>query len=104
MPQHLVLEIDVFDTWGVAYMGPFPCFNFNCFILVVVDYLKMGRSHAFTADANTMIKIFKSIIFSWFGVSRCVISDAGNHFAERQFENLLQKYGVTNKFALPFQQ
>ena len=55
-----------------------------------------------TNDAKTVIKLFKKIIFPRFGVPRAVISDGGSHFIERQFENLLKKYGVTHKISTPY--
>ena len=39
MPQHGMLEVELFDVWGIDFMGPFPSSNGNRFILVVVDYV-----------------------------------------------------------------
>jgi transposase InsO family protein len=47
-------------------------------------------------------RFFKKIIFSRFGVPRVVISDDGSHFINRQFRNLLEKYGVKHKIATPY--
>ena len=34
-----ILEVEVFDVWGVDFMGPFPSSNGNKYILVAVDYV-----------------------------------------------------------------
>ncbi|XP_021736138.1 uncharacterized protein LOC110702691 [Chenopodium quinoa] len=39
MPQIGILEVEIFDVWGVYYMGPFPSSNGNRYILVAVDYV-----------------------------------------------------------------
>jgi len=39
MPQKFILEVEVFDCWGIDFMGPFPPSNKNLYILVAVDYV-----------------------------------------------------------------
>ncbi|XP_023633331.1 uncharacterized protein LOC111828963 [Capsella rubella] len=40
MPQNLILEVEIFDVWGIDFMGPFnPPSNGNVYILVAVDYV-----------------------------------------------------------------
>ncbi|XP_072054291.1 uncharacterized protein [Arachis hypogaea] len=39
MTQQGILEIELFDVWGIDFMGPFPLSYFNTYILVVVDYV-----------------------------------------------------------------
>ncbi|RDX94292.1 hypothetical protein CR513_23337, partial [Mucuna pruriens] len=36
------------------------------------------------------------------GTPRVIISDGDTHFRNKQFENLLSKYGVTPKVATPY--
>ncbi|GJX59651.1 reverse transcriptase domain-containing protein [Tanacetum coccineum] len=38
MPQNNIHVCDVFDIWGLDFMGPFPNSRGNKYILVVVDY------------------------------------------------------------------
>ncbi|XP_022870152.1 uncharacterized protein LOC111389466 [Olea europaea var. sylvestris] len=41
MPLNNILELEIFDVWGIDFMGPFlPSFS-NQYILVAVDYLKI---------------------------------------------------------------
>ena len=85
MPQTDILEVEIFDLWGIDYHGPFPSSNRNEYILVAVDYVsKWVEAIACPrSDAKTMIKLLKSIIFLIFGVPRAIISDGGSHFHER---------------------
>ncbi|CAM8923030.1 unnamed protein product [Rhodiola kirilowii] len=39
MPQQSILPVEIFDVWGIDYMGPFPSSFGNRFILVAVDYV-----------------------------------------------------------------
>ena len=39
MPQIGILEIEIFDIWGIDFMGPFPSSEGNCYILGSVDYV-----------------------------------------------------------------
>ncbi|XP_074342322.1 uncharacterized protein LOC141679839 [Apium graveolens] len=101
MPQTGILEVEIFDVWGVDFMGPFPTSCGMKYILVVVDYVSkwVEAIGSATNDSKVIIKLFKNIIFPRFRVPRTVISDGGSHFRHRQFETLLKKYGVTHKIA-----
>jgi hypothetical protein len=39
MPLTTNLQIELFDVWGIDYMGPFPKSRKLEYILVVVDYV-----------------------------------------------------------------
>jgi len=39
MPQNSILEVEIFDVWGIDFMGPFPSSYGNKYILVAVDYV-----------------------------------------------------------------
>ena len=39
MPLQNIMEVEVFDCWGIDFMGPFPSSAGNEYILVVVDYV-----------------------------------------------------------------
>ncbi|CAM8940841.1 unnamed protein product [Rhodiola kirilowii] len=104
MPQQSILPVEIFDVWGIDYMGPFPSSYRNQYILVAVDYLSkwVEAVASPTCDAKMVTKLFKKIIFPRFGVPRTVISDGGSHFKEKHFEALLRKYGVSHKVATPY--
>ncbi|GJT82681.1 reverse transcriptase domain-containing protein [Tanacetum coccineum] len=39
MPQNSIQVCEIFDVWGIDFMGPFPSSQGNKYILVAVDYL-----------------------------------------------------------------
>nr|GEY18069.1 reverse transcriptase domain-containing protein [Tanacetum cinerariifolium] len=39
MPQNAIQVCEIFDVWGIDFMGPFPSSQGNKYILVAVDYL-----------------------------------------------------------------
>jgi hypothetical protein len=96
MPQKVILEVELFDVWGIDFVGPLPPSKGYKFILVAVDYVSkwVEAVPTINADAKSVGKLFKQVIFPRFGVPRFVISDGGTHFNNRQFETLLAKYGV----------
>ncbi|CAM8926571.1 unnamed protein product [Rhodiola kirilowii] len=104
MPQQSILPVEIFDVWGIDYMGPFPSSYGNQYILDVVDYVSkwVEAVASPTCNAKVVTKLFKRIIFPRFRVPRTVISDGGPHFKEKHFEALLRKYGVSHKVATPY--
>ncbi|BAB02630.1 retroelement pol polyprotein-like [Arabidopsis thaliana] len=104
MPQNPIVEVEIFDVWGIDFMGLFPSSYGNKYILVAIDYVsKWVEAIAIpTNDAKVVLKLFKTIIFPRFGVPRVVISDGGKHFINKVFENLLKKHGVKHKVATPY--
>ncbi|XP_042028130.1 uncharacterized protein LOC121775181 [Salvia splendens] len=77
MPQVLVIVCEVFDVWGMDFMGPFPSFYGNSYILVAVDYVSkwIEAKATATCEANEVTKFLKANIFSRYGVPRAVISE-----------------------------
>ena len=39
MPLNNVLEVELFDVWGIDFMGPFPSSYSNLYILLAADYV-----------------------------------------------------------------
>ncbi|GJX93021.1 reverse transcriptase domain-containing protein [Tanacetum coccineum] len=86
MPQNSIQVCEIFDVWGIDFMGPFPSSRGNKYILVAVDYLsKWVKAKALpTNDARVVCKFLKSL-FARFGAPRAIISDRGTHFCNDQF-------------------
>ncbi|CAA7036424.1 unnamed protein product [Microthlaspi erraticum] len=103
MPQNPILEVEVFDVWGIDFVGPFNPASHGNLHLVAVDYVSKWVKHSRTNQrCQSVLKLFKTIIFPKVWVPRCVISDGGSHFVNKVFENLLKKYGVKHKIATPY--
>nr|GEV43793.1 reverse transcriptase domain-containing protein [Tanacetum cinerariifolium] len=103
MPQNVIQICEIFDVWGIDFMGPFPNSKGNKYILVVVDYLsKWVEAKALpTNDARVVVKFLKSL-FSWFGTPKAIISDRGTHFYNDQFAKVMSKYRVTHRLSTAY--
>ncbi|GJX16220.1 reverse transcriptase domain-containing protein [Tanacetum coccineum] len=95
MPQNNIQVCEVFNVWGLDFIGPFPDSRGNKYILVVVDYVsKWVEVQALpTNDACVVVKFLKGL-FAKFGVPKTLISDRGTHFCNSQLEKALLKYGA----------
>ncbi|KAJ4702921.1 Retrovirus-related Pol polyprotein, partial [Melia azedarach] len=104
MPLNNILEVELFDVWGIDFMGPFPSSFSNQYILVAVDYVSKWVEAVAVRnnDAKVVTNFLRKYIFTRFGTSRAIISDGGKHFCNRQFEALLGKYGVTHQIATAY--
>ncbi|XP_074299097.1 uncharacterized protein LOC141630126 [Silene latifolia] len=104
MPMNYMLEVELFDVWGIDYQCPFPSSNGYEYILVAVDYVSkwVEAIPTKTCDAKSVTKLMETIIFSRFGVPRIVISDRGTHFRERTLDALLKKHGVQHRRSLAY--
>ncbi|KAK1559222.1 hypothetical protein Q3G72_012053 [Acer saccharum] len=99
MPLSRDLIIELFDVWGIDFMGPFlPSCGYS-YILVAVDYVSKWVEAKATRnnDGQTVVKFVRETIFARFGTPRAIISDGGTHFCNRSFAALLKKYGVRHK-------
>lgn len=97
MPMNNIQEVELFDVWGIDFMGPFPkSNNGHQYILVAVDYMsKWVEAVALpTNGAIVVMKFMKKNIFNHFGTPKAIISIGGSHFCNKVFANLLSMYGV----------
>lgn len=104
MPQNSMLEVELFEVWGIDFMGPFPSSFGKHYILVVVDYVsKWVEVVALpTNDAKVVVNFLKNYIFSRFGVPRALISEKGTHFLNKLMENMLRKYNIKHKIVTTY--
>ncbi|GKE57811.1 reverse transcriptase domain-containing protein [Tanacetum coccineum] len=93
MPQNAIQVCEIFDMWGIDFMGPFPSSRGNMYIIVVVDYLsKWVEAKALpTNDARVVVKFLKSL-FARFGTPRAIISD----------REVMLKYRVTHHLSTAY--
>jgi len=77
MPQQPMLFCEVFDVWGIYFMGHFPVsFGFT-YILMAIDYVSkwVEAKATRTNDARVIVDFVRSHIFCRFVVPRAIISD-----------------------------
>ena len=103
-PRHPILEVELFDLWGLDFMGPFPPSYNNLYILLAVDYVSkwVEAIPTRTNDAKVMAQFLRSHIFSRFGTPRALITDNGTHFCNKVIDKVLQKYGVRHSTSLAY--
>ena len=53
-------------------------------------------------DANIVVGFIQRNILSKFGAPRTIISDEGNHFANKLFEKLMSRYGIKHVMGLVY--
>ncbi|RDX72357.1 hypothetical protein CR513_48172, partial [Mucuna pruriens] len=104
MPQQPIQFCEIFDVWGIDFMGPFPVSNGYSYILLAVDYVSrwVEAIATRTNDARVGVDFLKSNIFCKFGMPKGLISDQGSHFCNRAMASLLQKYGVAHRIATAY--
>ena len=82
MPLTPILVVEIFDVWGIDFMGPFPPSLGNEYILVAVDYVSkwVEAIATKTNDHKVVLQFVQKNIFSRFGFPKAIISDGGSHF------------------------
>ena len=63
------LQVDLFDVWGIDFMGPFPKSKNYEYILVTVDYVSkwVEAISCQTADSKHAKRMLHEVIFPHFG-------------------------------------
>ena len=99
MPIRPILEVEIFDLWGIDFMEPFPPSDGKEYILVVVDYVSkwVKAIPTKTNDHREVLRFVTRCIFTRYGCPRAIISDDGSHFNNAHFPALLKKYGVHHR-------
>ncbi|CAL2247463.1 unnamed protein product [Prunus armeniaca] len=89
MPLNNILVVELFDVWGIDFMGPFPASFGYIYILVAVDYVSkwVEATATRTNDHKVVLNFLK---------------DGGSHFCNKPFEALMKKYNITHKVATPY--
>ena len=69
---NLIFVVDLFNVWGIDFMGPFPSSFRYVYILVGVDYVSkwVKAVPCRAVDHRVVLKFLKENIFSRFGVPR----------------------------------
>nr|GEV74999.1 reverse transcriptase domain-containing protein [Tanacetum cinerariifolium] len=103
MLQNSIQFCEIFDVWGINFMGAFLSLRGNKYILVAIDSLSkwVEAKTLPTNDARVVCKFIKSL-FARFGTLRAIISDSGTHFYNDQFAKVMLKYGVTHRLVTAY--
>jgi len=66
MPLQNIQDIEVFDCWGINFIGPLPSSFSNEYILLAVKYVSRWVEAIPTqkSDAKTVIKFLKNMSFA----------------------------------------
>lgn len=104
MPLVPILVCEIFDIWGIDFMGQFLSSFENTYILVIMDYVsKWVVAKATRADdAKKIVTFLKAQVFVRFGVPRAVISDQGMHFYNPVVGALLKKYHIIHHISTSY--
>nr|GEV23339.1 reverse transcriptase domain-containing protein [Tanacetum cinerariifolium] len=103
MPQNAIQVCEIFDVWGINFLGPFPSSRGNKYILVAVEYLsKWVEAKALPTNDARVVKKFLKSLFARFGTPRSIISDRGTNFYNDQFAKVMLKYGVTHRLSIAY--
>ena len=104
MPQTPLVFCEIFDVWGIDFMGPFPSSFGNLYILLAVDYVSkwVEAKATRTDDSRVVAGFLKENIFSRFGIPKALISDQGTHFCNKTVSALLKKYHVTQRVSTAY--
>ena len=67
--MNIIMEVELFDLWGMDFMGSFPPSFNNLYILLAVDYVSkwVETIPTRTNDASVVAKFLRSHIFTQFG-------------------------------------
>nr|GEZ18995.1 reverse transcriptase domain-containing protein [Tanacetum cinerariifolium] len=103
MSQNAIQVYEIFDVWGINFMGPFLSSRGNKYILVAVDYLsKWVEAKALPTNGAQVVCKFLNSLFARFGTPRAIISDHDTYFFNDQFAKIMLKYGVTHRLGTAY--
>ena len=103
-PMNTIMEVELFDLWGMDFMGPFPPFLNNLYILLAVDYVSkwVEAIPTRTNDASVVAQFLCSHIFTRFGTPRALITNRGIHFCNKMVDKVLHEYEVRHRTSLAY--
>ena len=77
MPLNPIIMVEIFNVWGIDFIGPFLISFRNEYILLVVDYVSkwIKAIPIRTNEARVVVKFLEENIFSGYGIPHAIISD-----------------------------
>ncbi|KAA3473749.1 Retrovirus-related Pol polyprotein from transposon 412 family [Gossypium australe] len=106
MPLQNILEVELFDVWGIDFMGPFPPSWGNIYIMVAIDYVSKWVEVAAlqTNDAKSVLKFLHKNNFTRFGTPCALITDECSHFDYKLVSNALNIYGTNEQAEISYKE
>ena len=85
-------------------MGPFPPSVGNLYIFLAVDYVSkwVEATACSKNDDNTIVGFLQKNLLSRFGTPKTIISDGGSHFANKEFDRIMSRYGIKHIMSLVY--
>jgi hypothetical protein len=103
LPQQVIQSVEIFDIWGIDFMGPFPSSFGMKYIIVAIEYFsKWPEAQALPTNDSRAVCRFLKQIFARFGCPKALISDRGTHFCNSQLQKVLQQYGVQHRVSTAY--
>ena len=104
MPQAPLIFCEIYEVWGIDFMGPFPNSFGNVYILLAVDYVSkwVEAKATRTDDSKVVVGFLKENIFSHFGIPKALVSDMETHFCNKTVSALLKKSNVTQRVSTAY--
>ncbi|XP_027118745.2 uncharacterized protein [Coffea arabica] len=92
MFQTPMLFVEIFDVWGIDFMGPFSSSFGFLYILLAVDYVSkwVEAKATRTNDSRVVAEFLKSNIFIRFGMPRAVANGQAE-VSNRKIKSILEK-------------
>ena len=77
LPLNVILVIELYNVWGIDFIGPFVSSHGMKYILMEVDYVSKWVEAITLAnnEGKSVTTFLKENIFSRFGTPRDIISD-----------------------------
>jgi len=103
MPLNPIIVVDIFDVWGIDFMGLFPNSFGHEYILRCVDYMSkwVEAIIARTKESRVVVKFLRENILASYGMPHLIISNRATHFDNRSFDALFKRYFIIHHLATP---
>ncbi|GJU19532.1 reverse transcriptase domain-containing protein [Tanacetum coccineum] len=100
MPLNNIQVCEIFDIWGIDFMGPFlMSYKFE-YVLVAVDYVsKWDKAQALPTNDVKVVVTFLKKLFCCFVIPKALLSDRGTHFYNKIMEKTMKRYRVNHRFS-----
>nr|GEX28006.1 reverse transcriptase domain-containing protein [Tanacetum cinerariifolium] len=103
MPLNNIQVCEIFDIWGIDFMGPFlKSYKFE-YILVVYDYVsKWAEAQALPTNNARVVVTFLKKLFCRSGMPKALISDRVTHFCNKIMERTMKRYVDNHRFSTSY--